>query len=105
MAAQPDVACVAAPKAQPPSSTAADGATHVFVATSHTNPPAQSVEDAHDVRHAPNAGSHAYGPHSNTTASSSGHVAPIAVHTADPTPREVPTHRAGAHCEPFCAPM
>lgn len=44
--------------AQPESSGGGGAATQVFEGTSHTKPFAHSDDDAHWLRHAPNAGSH-----------------------------------------------
>jgi hypothetical protein len=77
----------------------------VFDPISQTKPFAQSEDDAHWLRHAPNAGSQRYGAQSKGTDSLTGHVAPGAVQYAGPTPCVGPTQRLRPHIVPAPAPM
>lgn len=88
---------------QPPLSLSAVGAMHFC--SLQTKPPAQSLELLQVLRHAPNAGSHAYGPQSKGIALSLGHAAPGAVHTAGPRPVLELVHVLRAQSEPAVLPM
>jgi hypothetical protein len=79
--------------------------TQLRLATSQTEPNAQSALSLQRARHTPNAGSQVYGAQSKGTTSSVAHAAPGAGQYAGPTPVVVVVQRLRAHIVPPTAPM
>ncbi len=70
---------------------------------SHVYPPAQSVESAHVVLHAPNALSHAYSRQSKPVPPPVGQPDPSDVQTLGPLPVDWPVHEETAQVVPALA--